>query len=469
MGDATPIRSALRSAPPVTAAQVVDPADPLNTARLFVRDEYSHEGHRSLHWLQGAYHLWEDGRYHEIPADPITASAWHWLERKSVTPTRRIVSELLEALKAVCSIDHSTTAPCWLDGDHPARHVAPELLAALPNGLMDLASRELYPPSPLFFSHHALGVEYVPEASEPTEFLAFLHSVYEDDPESVYALQEFVGYLLTSDTRQQKALLLVGPKRGGKGTIARVIRALVGADQVAGPTLSSLAGNFGLEPLLHRSVAIIGDARISGRTEWAVVAERILSVTGEDVISVDRKFRPGWTGQLGARFVILTNELPRLSDASGALASRFIVLTSQASFYGREDHGLAARLLQELPAIFRWALDGLERLLDRGRFVQPASAGEAIQELEDMASPVSAFVREACEFGQGDGFRIVKAHLFESWRTWCAEHGYRPGAEATFARDLRAAFPAIATYRPRDGDRTRMWSGIRFQPRDRHE
>ena len=53
-------------------------------------------------------------------------------------------------------------------------------------------------------------------------------------------LQEWVGYLLTQDTRQHKILLIVGPPRSGKGTIGRVLRELLGHENVVGPTLSSL-------------------------------------------------------------------------------------------------------------------------------------------------------------------------------------------------------------------------------------
>ncbi len=47
-------------------------------------------------------------------------------------------------------------------------------------------------------------------------------------------------------------LLIVGPTRGGKGTIARVLTHLIGPDNVAGPTLASLASNFGLAPMIGR-------------------------------------------------------------------------------------------------------------------------------------------------------------------------------------------------------------------------
>ena len=75
-------------------------------------------------------------------------------------------------------------------------------------------------------------------------------------------------------------------------------------------------------------------------------------------MTVDRKFRDGWTGRLETRFLLLSNELPRLGDTSGALASRFIILLLRNSFFGKEDLGLTDRLMKEMPGILKWSLDG---------------------------------------------------------------------------------------------------------------
>src|SRR3984893_1143102 len=116
--------------------------------------------------------------------------------------------------------------------------------------------------------------------------------------------------------------LIVGPKRSGKGTIARVLTSIVGLDSSVAPTLAGLGMNFGLAPLIGKRVAIISDARLGGRADQHVIAERLLSITGEDAITIDRKYRDAWTGRLQTRFLILSNELLRLADASGTLASR---------------------------------------------------------------------------------------------------------------------------------------------------
>ena len=60
------------------------------------------------------------------------------------------------------------------------------------------------------------------------------------------ALQEWLGTCRPGRTDQHKMLLLVGPIAAARATIARVLAATVGAANAAGPTLASLATNFGL-------------------------------------------------------------------------------------------------------------------------------------------------------------------------------------------------------------------------------
>ena len=203
-----------------------------------------------------------------------------------------------------------------------------------------------------------------PREPEPSQWLDFLDQLWPGDPESIATLQEIFGYCLTPDTRQQKAFLSGRPKRSGKGTIGRVLTRLIGERNCVAPTLAGLGTNFGLAPLIGKRLAIISDARLSGRADQHAIAERLLSITGEDALTIDRKYASAWTGQVGSRFLILSNELPRLADVSGALAGRFILLSLTESFYGREDPGLTDKLLSELPGILNWAIAGWARLCE---------------------------------------------------------------------------------------------------------
>jgi putative DNA primase/helicase len=55
------------------------------------------------------------------------------------------------------------------------------------------------------------------------------------------------------------------------------------------------------------------------------------------------------------------------------------------------------------PGILNWALAGLDRLNKRGYLLQPASGCATVRKMEDLASPVGAFVRERCRRSQPRG------------------------------------------------------------------
>jgi putative DNA primase/helicase len=460
--------------PDVDDAPEVDiwpsPSNPMAVARKLIEVDGFRDaaGVLTIRWHRGAFLLWTGSRWVEIADRAMKTRnynavehAQYWKETKDgmeLVPwnaNRHKIADVMEALSAIVHVDEQAEPPAWIEGDDSGS------VLALTNGLLDLRSRTLLPHTPRLFNLLALPYEFVPAVSYPSRFLKFLDELFPHDQESIDLLQEWFGYILSGSTDQHKILLLVGPPRSGKGTIARVLTALVGKANTAGPTLASLGTNFGMSPLLGKAAAIVSDARLSGPNTFTVV-ERLLSISGEDFLTVDRKYREPWSGKLPTRFTVISNELPNLGDASGAMATRFLVLVLTRSWLGNENTSLTAELLEELPGILVWALDGLDRLQTEGRFIEPASSRDAVTALQDLASPVGAFVREACEMHPA--YEVSRQTLYQAWRQWSRDHGRdHPTTDAIFGRDLRAAFPRIRDARPReDGKRVRKYEGIRL-------
>lgn len=197
-----------------------------------------------------------------------------------------------------------------------------------------------------------------------------------------------------------------------------------------------------MQPLIGKLLAIISDARFGRRADPATVAERLLSITGQDPVSANRKNLQFWEGQLPTRFMIISNELPHFTDSSVALIKRMIVIQLTQSWLGKEDTGLERRLQSEMSGILNYAIEGYRRLDERGHFEQPSSAMDAIQAMEDLASPVRAFVRDCCIVGSDQTAEVRE--LFLRWERWCDANGQRyTGTVQTFGRQLRAAFPNV--------------------------
>jgi putative DNA primase/helicase len=452
---------------------VDSPGEPLPNARRFIKTRFDHEQRPLLAYQGGVFRIWSGAAWPPIDDADLRARLYAYFEHKlylhvtknsselkPFAPNRYKIMDLVDALKAVVHEPAERPSPSWLGlATQRPNGMADEFIACA-NGLVHVPSRTLHEHTPLFYTHHSVPFDFDSAATQPTRWLRFLTDLWGSDDESIGTLQEVFGYCVSGDTKQQKMFLLVGPKRSGKGTIARVLGALLGAHNVAGPTLASLGTNFGLSPLIGKPVAIVADARLKA-SDTSIVTERLLSISGEDMLTVDRKFKEPWTGKIPSRIVLMTNELPRLSDSSGALASRFIVLAMTETFYGRENSNLTAELCTELGGIFLWALDGLERLRERGRFVQPVASQEAIRELEDLGSPIGAFVRDECQVGPG--FREYTEDLYSAWKAWCEAHGRYPTNAQIFGRDLRAAFPGIRRTQPRkEGGRYNVYQGIQL-------
>jgi putative DNA primase/helicase len=197
--------------------------------------------------------------------------------------------------------------------------------------------------------------------------------------------------VLTDETKFQKAFILVGPARSGKGTIARVLMHLLGRKNYCGPSLGQLAQTFGMQGLIGKKIAVVPDARLDNRANRSVITEKLLSIIGEDVQDINRKNKPYWSGILRLRVMILSNELPNFKDDTGVIATRSVILQIQVSFLGREDTELKSKLRAELSGILNWALAGWQRLAARGKF-NPPGKGELNEELASNASAGKAFV-----------------------------------------------------------------------------
>lgn len=459
-GDAEPEPSAeLRVLPP--------PSAPLAVAREFVASRYSVDGVRALQHWRGQWWRWQVTRWAEAEERAVRAQAYEFAEHafflddglKSWAPTRSKISNLLDAVAAICHLPADVAPPRWIDGADD--QCGPIVSCA--NGLLDVGQRELLPHDPRYFTVTSVPFDYSSKAPAPKRWLGFLDALWGSDWEQVAALQEWFGYVISGRTDLHAILLLVGPTRAGKGVISRTLGKLVGRENVAGPTLSGLRGEFGLAPLIGRPLAIVSDARLSGQ-DASVVVERLLSISGEDRLTVNIKYRPQWTGTLPSRLMVCSNELPRLSDASGAIAGRFLTLQLERSWLGKEDYGLEYALGEELSGILGWALDGLKRLEQQGRFTRPQATEAALVQLQDLASPIAAFIRDRCVVGAE--CEVPVDWLWSAWCTWADDSGHSRANKQLLGRNLKAALPQVRVRRPRDGEtRERVYTGIALTSR----
>lgn len=445
------------------------PDAPYDVAKQFIDDQHMTGTMETLHYWRGDWYLWNGIHYQQVNEDRIKSELYEWLANtlqyvkempEPVKPNIKLVAEVYNALKAIRLIQVDEP-PTWIkppaDGC-PASDIIPCW-----NGFLRISTRRLEPARPELFVTASLEFDARENPPAPVEWLKFIDQIWSGDTETQNALAESIGYMLTDATDQQKMFLLCGVKRSGKGTILRTINSLVGRHNTVSPSMSSLGTQFGLQPLIGKRVAMISDARLSHKADQAAITENMLRISGEDTVSIERKYKETWSGKLPTKFLLASNEPPQFNDASAAISSRMIIFQFTRSFYGQEDFGLTDRLAAELPGILMWALDGLERMRSRGRLIQPKSGQNLASEMEEMTSPISQFIEDRCIVDMM--FEIETGELYQAWREWCEQEGREhPGSKATFGKMLRAAASSVTTSQQRRAGRvTRLYDGIRLR------
>jgi len=453
-----------RSASEADPGGAVGARAPVATAKALIKAKFTADGECTILRWNGSTYVWNGRCYAETSDEDIRAKVYHlFTERRITLESKSPVDNTVDALRALVNVPANMAVPGWLASADGADRPEALELTAVANGLLDVRTRALVPHTPSFFNTSVVGVEFDPNAPTPVAWLKFMEDAFPADPESQAAVRQWMGYFLTSDTRYQKALICVGPKRSGKGTFARVVRGLVGETAYAGPSLRDLGGQFGLQGLIDKQVAVISDARLSGQADQQAISENILRMTGEDVVTVQRKNMADLNVKLRARLVLMTNVLPGIVDGGGALASRFIVIRFGQSFFGREDPLLTDKLIEELPGILLWALGGLDDLYARRAFIQPTAGLAAVNELRRKTTPITGFIEDVLDTSSTDCW-VAKDSLYQLYKEWCEVEGNKfVNQKQSFFTELYSNCDVAEAIRPRCpnfGDRVNAVRGF---------
>jgi len=396
--------------------------------------------------------------------------------RMAFNPKPADVFKVRDSLKKMVHKPADTMSPpCWLDGGRGRPN--PRDLISVENGLLDITTRERIDATPLFFNRTSLPIKYDPNAPKPAMWIKFLREVMDapkDDPKKAHRLpliallQEIFGCIISGDTSFHVVPHFWGVTRGGKGTTLRVLDEVVGPDNVCSPSIQELGGTFGLQTALGMSLIQVTDMDTEEKSASNVAVSRILAISGEDHVSVQRKNLTSWKGHLPGRVVIVSSSLPDFGGHATALAARLLVVPYDVSFLGREDRKLTDKLLTELPGILNWALGGLARLRQRGDFDEPEESKAAKLRMLHYSEPVRGFVEECCTLDNGEGVGTDKPVLFNRYRTYCRSIGVRPLDLNKFSEKLyglnRSVGPSKRT--TADGDREPIFAGIRLNDRE---
>jgi putative DNA primase/helicase len=168
------------------------------------------------------------------------------------------------------------------------------------NGVFNLVTDEFGPHSPDYICFSKIPVNYDPEADCPGIKHFLTEIMHEED---ILAIQEMIGYCLYADYFLHKAFMLVGSGRNGKGTLLRVMEALLGEKNCVAIPLQKLTKNRFAPAKLYKKLAnLCGD----NSSRKIIDSDIFKTLTGEDLVFGEYKGKDGFFFKNYAKLIFST-------------------------------------------------------------------------------------------------------------------------------------------------------------------
>ena len=283
---------------------------------------------------------------------------------------------------------------------------------------------------------------------EPLLFNSWLDEAVPDKEDQKMLLQ-YIGYAMTLDTTAQKFLMICGSGGTGKSTLLSVIEKIIGRDSISSVSLQGLQERFTPAELYLKQANICADIPLSALSE----VDMIKKLTGEDLISAERKFKNNFTFKSFARLFFSANDIPvNISDKSNALYRRMLILKMDQT-PAVIDPELSKKLESEIPNIITRAME--ELYLSEGVIEESENSKRMVKEAHKNSDTVEAFLDDRCEIDEKA--KTERGSLYSAYVNYCIYEDRKSLTKTNFYRQLESkGFPIVR------GKSERYFSGLRL-------
>jgi hypothetical protein len=285
--------------------------------------------------------------------------------------------------------------------------------------------------------------------------------------------QEFLGAALIDHKPKalRRALVYEGPPDCGKTELIKTMSGML-TDRPISTPLADLVGAHGLQEFAKRVVWVLHEAFDQG--VWHL-SSRVKAILSGDPQSINPKNHKAITMLMRVVAMWATNSPPKFKESTDAILIRLIIIRMKIKFIPGQligtaleakKHGYAEPhqfvLATEKSGMLNWALQGLQRVLPRGKFADTEDSKAAADELRLDANYMAGFIADCIEFSGTKMLAAPDLHLaLGSW--WKENRGDEkipPGPDA-IGRQLSALHD---TRIGQDNAKFRNRSGVRFHP-----
>ena len=376
--------------------------------------KFIHEKYNLI--INEAYtYIYKDGYYQELVDKNMVDKLVIKYTKEKVSP--RNISAFVKMLKAIDPKFISQTPHGFIN---------------LSNGVYDVKNNKLLPHSPEWHFIYKLDIEYTENTSCP-KWLNFLNQILLGDAELISVSQEMFGYvLLGGNPFLHKAFILSGDGRNGKSTMLDVLKKLIGKENYSSVPVNLLEKPFSAIQLNGKLANIVGELSTS-----TVDSEYFKTAVGGEPLNMARKGKDEFSKPIEARLVFATNKMPSFKDTSVGIYEKLCIIPFD--YYIPENDRnpfINEELFLELSGIFKWAIEGANRVLTAKKLTDSLKIRKAVNMWREDMDPVYRFVDEKIKITKNQRDAKHNAVVYMVYENFCKESNLKPIAKPWFMRRL---------------------------------
>ena len=244
---------------------------------------------------------------------------------------------------------------------------------------------------------------------------------------------QYAGLCLTTDTRQQKFLLITGDGGTGKSQLIRLFDSAVGSENISNVPLEELNQRFASFGVMGKLMNSCADLKITVLDDISMLKKLL----GEDTIRAEQKGKDAVFFKNYSKLLFSINGLPTvINERSNALYRRLLIFEMS-----KPPENISIdffdKINSEIDYFIQISVQALHEMYSEhnGIITEAQSSKEQIKHFQEDNDTVEAFLN--AETSKIQSGRIDRVVLYSKYEEYCSENERQSLSKTNFYKALR--------------------------------
>ena len=330
------------------------------------------------------------------------------------------------------------------------------------NGILSIDSSgtvQILPHSAEYISFKQFNAIYNPDVK--CELLEeSLCKWFNEDLEEIKLFKQMIGYLMMNHVDYEKIFFFIGLPSTGKTCLLKLITNFCGKENVSSISLSDMNENFGLEPIINKTVNIFGDIP---KTKM-LKTDKFKMLADGSPLNIKRKYKGVLTYSFTGKLIFGMNQFPDMSNDFAGVQRRLVIFRfnhvfrkGDADFNPHINSDLATD--ECMSALLNMAIDGYKSLIVNKGFISTKESERALDEFVTENDTVIQWLHEAKiteDYLLREPIKNGFCGTYPEYQAFCITIGEQPKRQRDFSATICNRYGFITDRAERTINKQRM-------------